>query len=115
MRLLTGIVLVSGVCLIGCDESKDVYYATAADAVRDGAITRGWLPEALSTNATEIRESHDLDSNRGFADFRYTPALIPQLQQKCTSRPPSDGHHGYQSGNYSLSLDPTQRTGHLSH
>lgn len=82
MRTLTALVLLSTVCLIGCDGTQHADYATAADAVREGAVARGWLPEVISANVSDIHESHDIDSNRGIADFRHTPDLIPRLERE---------------------------------
>jgi len=57
--------------LAGCDETMRVSYATAAAARADGAIQRGWLPQELPDSATEIAESHDLDTNTGSGSFRF--------------------------------------------
>ena len=108
------LVLMGSACLISCNESKN-YYATSSDAVKDGAIARGWLPEVLRTNVTEIHESHDLDSNHGIADFRCSSGLISDLQQRCILKTAADGQLGYQCESFSISLNPSKLTGHLSH
>lgn len=45
-------------------------YATHADAMRDGAGPRGWLPAYLPATAVEIREVHNLDTNQQWLRFR---------------------------------------------
>ena len=82
MRFRDALVLLACTCLVGCDETKHTHYATGIDAVKDGAIARGWLPEVLSSNVVDIDESHDLDINHGKADFKYAAELIPKLQKK---------------------------------
>jgi hypothetical protein len=49
----------------------DAEYATYAAAKEDGAILRGWLPDFVPTSATDIRESHNLDSNEHWLTFRF--------------------------------------------
>jgi hypothetical protein len=57
----------------GCDalERLESSYGSLAEAMADGAITRGWLPADLPPSATAIREWHDLDTNRGFGTLRF--------------------------------------------
>ena len=60
---------------IGC-RNVDVVtdsYATLDEARRDGAIARGWVPEGLPPGTHEIREAHDLDSNRRWGLFSFQP------------------------------------------
>ena len=115
MRSLALVVMLAAVLLIGCGEMKRSHYATSADALADGAIARGWLPEVFDANVSEIHESHDLDSNHGFADFHYRPELISQLKKQCTPARAENVHLGYQCGIFTISLDPARLSGHLSH
>ena len=57
--------------LTGCDDDIRANYANAAAARADGAVKRGWLPEALPDSATGITESHNLDTNTGSGSFRF--------------------------------------------
>jgi hypothetical protein len=50
------------------------FYATYEDAKRDGAITRGWVPNFVPTAAFQIQEKHDLDSNAQWLKFKFPPA-----------------------------------------
>lgn len=63
------------------------HYATHRDAVVDGGIERGWIPDFVPERATNISDRHNLDSNHlqvefsftgGFDDF--TPGLKPVPQ-----------------------------------
>jgi len=46
-------------------------YATLAEATAARAIERGWIPRGLPPGALEIREAHDLDSNRRWGVFSF--------------------------------------------
>lgn len=61
-------VLVASLC--GC--SSDVLsssHATRAEAA--DTIGRGWIPAVLPESATDIRESHNLDTNVGHGTFAF--------------------------------------------
>jgi len=67
----------------GCGETSTARYATREEAAKDGAILRGWLPEWLPASASEIYETHDLDTNKSSAFFRYAPGDEPKLPSAC--------------------------------
>ena len=46
-------------------------YATVAEARQAGAFDRGWMPQGLPAGAHDIREAHDLDSNRQWGLFSF--------------------------------------------
>lgn len=48
-------------------------YRTLAEARGAGAIDRGWVPEGLPEGTYELREAHDLDSNRRWGLFNFPP------------------------------------------
>ena len=53
------------VLVAGCSlERPTSHYETYSDAVAEGAIVRGWLPEWTPRSASDIIEAHDLDSNK---------------------------------------------------
>lgn len=58
----------------GSCERFESTYPSIADAQADGAVERGWIPRSLPPSAQDIREWHDLDSNRVFGKLRYEPA-----------------------------------------
>jgi hypothetical protein len=46
-------------------------YATLTEAVESGAVERGWLPRGLPPGTRDIREAHDIDSNRRWGLFTF--------------------------------------------
>ena len=64
-----------------CSDVDTNSYATHAEAVRDGALDRGWLPEGLPPGVHEIREAHDLDSNRRWGLFSFAAGDVPALDE----------------------------------
>lgn len=67
--------------LTGCRETQRVRYATFADAERDRAPQRGWIPVWMPHSATDIEEVHDLDVNTQRLAFRVPPADVPRLTE----------------------------------
>jgi hypothetical protein len=59
--------------LAGCRDLEVVTstYATLDEAVAAGAVERGWVPQGLPAGTREIREAHDLDSNRRWGLFNF--------------------------------------------
>ena len=55
-------------------------YATLQEAAAEGAIDRGWVPRGLPPGTREIREAHDLDSNRRWGLFDFPPAEADTLR-----------------------------------
>jgi hypothetical protein len=69
------------------------YYASIADAQRDkvagaDAFDRGWLPVVLKSGVTDIREEHNVSTNRGRATFHYTPDFVEVVERDCSPLPP---------------------------
>jgi hypothetical protein len=50
-------------------ENPSAFYPTRAAADSAGAFTRGWLPPSLPPNASNIHETHSLDTNERWASF----------------------------------------------
>lgn len=55
-------------------------YATLAEATAARAIERGWIPHGLPPGSYEIREAHDLDSNRRWGVFNFPSNEAEQLR-----------------------------------
>ncbi len=68
-------------------------YATLAEARQAGAIERGWIPALVPAGAHDLREAHDLDSNRRWGLFGFAetdePALRAAIRPEVISL---DGH-----------------------
>lgn len=57
----------------GCRDLEVVTasYATLKEAEEEGALERGWIPRGLPPGAHDIREAHDLDTNRHWGLFSF--------------------------------------------
>ncbi|HET7220685.1 MAG TPA: hypothetical protein VFJ02_21680, partial [Vicinamibacterales bacterium] len=66
------LVLASAAC--GYSDAVTNAYATRAEAERDGAIERGWVPRGLPPSAHDLREAHNLDTNRRWGLFHFEEA-----------------------------------------
>jgi len=81
------------VCLVLCScvefpgESQTRHYPTRSDAERDAAFERGWLPADLPADATDIMESHNLDSNQIWVRFNLSATMPERLLQRCVIDP----------------------------
>jgi hypothetical protein len=64
------------VMLVGCSDVDVVTnaYATLDEARRAGAVQRGWVPDGLPPGTRELREAHNLDTNRRWGLFNFPPA-----------------------------------------
>lgn len=64
---------------VGCGEQIDETYPTYADAERAGAVERGWIPAFVPLSASDIVDSHDLDTNRQKLQFKLPPSAINEM------------------------------------
>ena len=62
----------------GCERDRN-RYATLADARKDGAVERGWIPAWVPGGATAIEEAHDRDGNRRRLRFQATADEVETL------------------------------------
>lgn len=56
--------------LFSCDTISS-YYPSYEDAVKDGAIERGWIHPDFPHSIKNIHEKHDLDTNKIWMSFKY--------------------------------------------
>ncbi|HSC26285.1 MAG TPA: hypothetical protein VLD67_03370 [Vicinamibacterales bacterium] len=73
---MRGILLPLLAAALSCAACRDLevvtaVYATLNEARAAGAIERGWIPEGLPQGTHDIREAHDLDSNRRWGLFSF--------------------------------------------
>jgi hypothetical protein len=73
MRRLIAILSLS---LAACGEQVEETYPTWAEAQRAGAVERGWIPTFVPR---EIRDSHNLDSNRQTLFFVARPSDVEAM------------------------------------
>lgn len=53
------------IALSACEKGANFKnYPTYKDALEDGAIEKGWIPEFLPKSSTNIYEKHDVDANQ---------------------------------------------------
>jgi hypothetical protein len=65
-------------------EDFESHYANVAAARQDGAFLRGWLPDIVPDEATDIWEMHNVASNRTWACFGIPrgPTTVRALLEK---------------------------------
>ena len=76
VRLL---LLISVLCLVGCDEDIEAHYPTYSDLEKAADGPRSWMPKWLPRNAADIHDWHNLDTNSTLISFSVpeaTPALL---------------------------------------
>ena len=116
--------MIGGIFALGCSEVRESHYPTVAAAAQDKAFTRGWLPEILQPDTTEIYESHDLDSNVVDGHFRLNDGVLRRIQSDCKSSnvPASalgplnmtlSGGSAFRCGDFLISVDTAKRTGYF--
>jgi hypothetical protein len=65
---------------VSCSDVRVGVYASVDEARREGAIAKGWVPEGLPPSAADIREAHDLDTNKRWVAFTFPAAEAPALR-----------------------------------
>ena len=85
LKVLTVLVATLGVSLMSCHflENPRSSFATYEDAHSAGMFAKGWLPAYLPQSAYDIRERHNLDSNRVQASFKFTPSDTKSVRDVC--------------------------------
>jgi hypothetical protein len=85
--------LLAGPLIVGCRDLDVITnsHTTLDDARRAGAIERGWVPKWLPPGAREIREAHDLDTNRRWGLFNFPPEDAASLRGTLGSEVALDG------------------------
>ena len=64
------IIFLSLTVLIGCERKKE-YYDTYNDAKKSGIIDKGWFPQYIPENASNITLEYDIDTNEVCSMFNY--------------------------------------------
>jgi hypothetical protein len=72
-----------GVFAVAHFENPSSRFSTYDELRASGLIERGWVPEFLPRSATDIEESHDLDTNRGWASFKYKAGDTVAADEGC--------------------------------
>lgn len=72
-----------GIAALNYFENPNSTFRTYEELQASGLIERGWISPYLPRSATDIKESHDLDTNRGWASFKYTPGDVAVIRKSC--------------------------------
>ena len=67
----TLILLILLILMSSCNDSQTNRYKSKKNAIKDGAIQRGWIPEIIPNSSFNIVETHDLDSNDVDGSLEY--------------------------------------------
>jgi hypothetical protein len=72
--------------LLGCGgDRRESFYPSLADANKDGAITRGWIPEFLPSSSRDIHELHEISPSTEWCAFQFAPADSGTLRKNVQS------------------------------
>ncbi len=112
---IIGVLCLPFIWLAGCDTMSS-QFATRKEA--EEIIRKGWLPASLPESAYDIRESHNLDSNRGSGSFRFKPSDAESFKNRLTPTTKAGNATGsgqampgvaevqyYQDGDFYLEID----------
>lgn len=67
-------------------DRQESFYASLAEADKDGAITRGWIPDDLLPSSSHaIHEVHDLSPSTEWCAFEFAPADSQSLRKNLKS------------------------------
>lgn len=67
----------------GVPGMEESHYPTLALAIADGAVAQGWVPDLLPADATDIWETHDLDTEEVWLRFTFARDALPGLLRVC--------------------------------
>ncbi len=94
VRCRHSVVCVGLICLLpACSGGwRESFYSSLADADRDGAITRGWIPDFLPKSSKSIHEIHRIEHPRTWCACEFLPSDSEALRrnlQGIDALPPS--------------------------
>jgi len=72
--------------LVACrSDRRESFYPTLADANKDGAIDRGWIPDFLPESSHAIYEAHDISPSTTWCAFEFLPSDSQRLRDNLKS------------------------------
>jgi hypothetical protein len=85
MKILLCVIRVVFVAaLAGCSgETITNSFSNYSEMQSSGIFEKGWLPSYLPKSATNIKESHNLDSNIVNATFVFNPTDVESVKENC--------------------------------
>lgn len=66
-----GICVIVGFLAISCEGRRESFYPSFADAQKDGAVDRGWIPDFLPPSSRSIHEVHKNSPSIGWCSFDF--------------------------------------------
>ena len=85
--LLVAVLCVGLACvLVAChSDRRESSYLSLADAKKDGAIDRGWIPDFLPESSRAIHEVHDMSPSTTWCAFEFLPSDSQGLRKSLKS------------------------------
>ena len=75
--------------LVACrSDRRESFYPALADADKDGAITRGWIPGFLPGSSRTIHEVHGISPSTEWCGFEFLPTESQNLRKTLKSVDP---------------------------
>jgi hypothetical protein len=83
-QLMALALLVSLACaMLACrGDRRESFYPSLADAKKDGAIARGWIPDFLPGSSRSIHELHEISPSTAWCAFEFLPTDSSALKKK---------------------------------
>jgi len=72
-----------GLLLLEVSENKKATFATLAAAEAAGMMSAGWLLEYLPRSTVHITEGRNIDTNRVWASFSFSPGDTSLVESAC--------------------------------
>jgi hypothetical protein len=74
-------VLLTSICLACGGERFESLYPSLADAEKDGAVIRGWIPDFLPESSRAIHELHRISGGKTWCAFEFVPGDSGRLRK----------------------------------
>ena len=76
----------TSILVAGCGDRRESFYRSLADADKDGAITRGWIPDdILPGSSRDIHEVHEISPEKEWCAFEFLPTDSQGLRKNLKS------------------------------
>jgi hypothetical protein len=66
----------------GCDDNRDLFYSTLADAAKAGESDRGWIPDYLPKTSRAIHLTEQDSPSKEWCGFEFLPAGLAKPSRK---------------------------------
>lgn len=84
-RFRRSLIVAACALVSGCFwETTDASYSTAKEVIDNGHLEKGWIPRWLPSDATNLQETHNIDSNASELSFSIPGRGSLALPESCT-------------------------------